>query len=493
MNNFVRSVKFKLTLSHAIVLMLFLSVFALLMYTELSRTLYRDVDRSLQNEAKGLEESLDSFLDGIDQGMQLAEKQTRFPNPFFVPLEVRLRLQDVINQWQQTSQRLSRSTYMIRFINLNHSILLTKLKGWEAEVIFPDFERDSVFMENGRSFLTIHFRDQPMRLYYHLVRYRNKPLFIIQVGRSTEGVKKTLHRLWILIWVLIPVAVGAAWIAGWFLARRSFNPIDTMIREARQITAAYLKGRLPRTETGDEVDRLAETLNEMMDRLEASTRTIQEFSSNISHELKTPLAIIRGEIDLALRRSRSPEDLKKSLGIIEGEVNELIRLVDDLLLLVRSDANQLRFQMEEVMLKEILIQLLERYGENCAQKQITLNHRVHGEAMVRGDRVYLKRLFSNLLDNAIKFTPGGGRITVAMNIQAESVLVTVEDTGIGIPKAAQARVFSRFYRTDQARAHEGSGLGLNIAKVIVTAHQGKISLKSREGVGTAITIEFPRL
>jgi len=346
-------------------------------------------------------------------------------------------------------------------------------------------------METGESFQTIHFQNKPIRLYYHAVRQGGRPLFIIQCGTSIQEVESALQRLALIIWIIIPGAVAAACFAGWFLARRSLRPIDHMIGEARQITAAYLKGRLPRSHAGDELDRLAETLNEMMDRIEKTTQAIQDFSSDISHELKTPLAIIRGEVDLALRRPRSPEALTETLRVVEGEVTELIRLVDDLLLLVRSDAKQLRFEKIKVLLHEILKQVTDRFEDRIQEKGIHFSSSFKEGVEVEGDPIYLKRLFSNLLDNAIKFTPPNGHVAMKLDVQEGQAAIEVSDTGIGIEYEMQEKVFSRFYRTDKARSQEGAGLGLNIAKAIGDAHSGSINIDSRPNEGTRVTVSLP--
>jgi len=291
---------------------------------------------------------------------------------------------------------------------------------------------------------------------------------------------------------MIPVGVALACFAGWILAKRFVSPVDRMIQQARKITAAYLKSRLPRTFTQDELDRLAETLNEMMDRLEASTRAVQEFSSNVYHEFKTPLAIIRGEIDLALRRARSQEDLQKTIGVISEEVDGLVRLVDDLMFLVRNDSKQLNLQKKNLALAPILEQVVRLYRERAKQTEVALAFGEVAEAQVFGDEVYLKRLFTNLLDNAIKFTEPKGKVTVSVGISTPAkVIVRVEDTGVGIDPETLGNLGKRFYRADQARAKEGAGLGLSIVRAICDAHEGVLRFESQAGRGTCVFVELP--
>ena len=491
-SKWLKSVKLRLTLWYAFILTTILSLFSFLMYTEFSRVLYRDADRSLLTEAAAIDQSLEEYLEKAFRNVAVAEITPSFPwsSDSFQP-QIRLRLAKALQNWEKTNRQLSRSTILIRLVGVDGTVLVTNLKGWQQEILFPNFERDSVFMETGESFQTIHFHRRSIRLYYHLVRYKTRPLFIIQCGIPIYELKNTLQRLAFIIWISIPGAVLAACLAGWFLAKRFFQPVDHMTREAKQITAAYLKGRLPRTHTGDELDRLAETLNEMMDRIESSTRAIQEFSSDISHELKTPLAIIRGEIDLALRRSRTPEALVETLRVIQGEVIELIQLVDDLLLLVRSDAKQLRYEKQRVSLRQILEQVVHLFKERAVAKKLDFSFSMQKDCSMEGDALYLKRLFSNLVDNAIKFTPEGGGVHVILSAKPGFAVVEVMDNGIGIDSEMQSKVFARFYRADQARSQEGAGLGLSLAKVICEGHGGKLALRSQSGEGTTVIVELP--
>lgn len=489
-----KSVKFQLTLWYACILAIILSVFSFFMYLEFSRTLYRDTDEILRREVAAFEKILGDSLEKQWKDKELTSFSVLTLNSADYPAVIRENLELMIQSTGDLERFVNRSSLMLKVVGFDKKIFTSNLRGWESEIIFPDYERDSVFMEKGDSYQTIHFRKNPIRLYYHLVRYKTRPLFIVQCGKSIAELESSLQRLIFIILISIPGAVMAACLAGWFLAKRSFSPIDSMINEARQITAAYLKGRLPRRQTGDELDRLAETLNEMMDRIEASTRAIQEFSSDISHELKTPLAIIRGEIELALRRERSPDSLKETLRTIEEEVEELIKLVNDLLLLVRSDAKQFRIEKVRLSIGPILKQVIERFQERAGRKQISLRLIMDTEYEIAGDALYLKRLVSNLVDNAIKFTPEKGNVVVEMKSQdAQHVLIRIVDDGPGIELELQEKVFSRFFRTDLARSQEGAGLGLNIAKALAEAHQGSLRIESQPGRGTTVLIRLPKL
>ncbi len=485
MNPFFHSVKFRLTLWYVFILAIILIAFSVLMHTELKRVLYNDADQVLMNQSQAIEYSLRAFLGRSH--IRISEDDGR-PNTFS---EGKFLL--LLQSWENEQRHLGRSTIMIRLINHSDRVYMSNLKGWEQDIIFPNFERDSVFMENGASYQTIHFQNKPVRLYYQDLTVRGFPPVIIQTGYSLYDVEVTLRRLVVILLIWIPVALIVSLIAGWFMSRRALSPIDLMIQQARKITAAYLNERLPRSETGDELDRLAETLNEMMDRLESSTRAVREFSTDVSHELKTPLAIIKGEVDLALRKKRSVEDYQVTFRIIEEEVTGLTRLVNDLMLLVRSDSNQLKFEMQRVSLKEVLEYVFSRFRDRAVENKIDFSFFCEQDTEILGDEVYLKRLFANLVDNAIKFTPQGGMIRIYLGKERGRAFAEISDTGMGIEKEIQEKVFSRFFRSDSARPHEGSGLGLNIAKVIVDAHNGKLQLSSQLGQGTTVSVHFPAI
>ena len=488
-----RSFKSRLTLGYAFMMTVFLAGFSFLMYTELSKALYRDVERSMYEEVRNIEEGIGTFFRERKDPKFFAPPKVEKGTLAF-PAEFQLEVTQAIREWEKKQRRVQRSLFLVRIIGLNRSLIGSNLGGWERDILFPDYERDSALMEKGDSYQTIHFEKIPIRLYYHLVRFQGRPFFIIQIAKPLYEIEKTLTRLLLIIAVIIPLGVALACFAGWFLAKRFLSPVDQMIQQARKITAAYLKDRLPRTFTQDELDRLAETLNEMIDRLEASTRAVQEFSSNVSHEFKTPLAIIRGEIDLALRRARSQEDLQRTIGVISEEVNGLIRLVDDLMFLVRNDAKQLSLQKKNLALVPVLEQVLRLYRERASQAGIELVLEASVDARVFGDEIYLKRLFTNLLDNAIKFTEPNGKVIVLIRMsRVDKVTVKVEDTGIGIDPETLGKLGTRFCRADQARSKEGAGLGLSIVKAICDAHQGVLRFESLPGQGTRVFIELPLL
>lgn len=486
----LQSVKVRLTLWYALVLSVFLAIFSFIMYAELSRALYHDAEKNLSWSALQTEEALRFKLISNPFIFSAINRSARDRMKPFAP-EANEQIQKAVQAWAFQSQFLTRSLHMIRIVGFDHKEIASNLEGWEKEIIFPNFERDSSFMEKGESYQTIHFKDKPFRLYYRLMQVGNSPVFVIQTAYALYEIENTLKQLSSMIAVGIPLFVLCACFAGWFLAKRFFRPIDRMIREANQITAAHLESRLPRTEMGDEIDRLAETLNEMIDRLEHSTRAMREFSSDVSHELKTPLAIIRGELDLVLRKTRTREEIDKALIVIGEETDEMIRLVSDLMILVRSDARQLRLDKKTLHAVEVLEPLVERFQERARQKGVRLTWSPQTDCIFEADEGHFKRVMNNLVDNALKFTDAGGTVDVSLSFHEEAAVIQVRDSGIGITPENQPKIFMRFFRDEKARSREGSGLGLSIVKAICDAHGWQIGLESAPDQGTIIQIVVP--
>ena len=279
----------------------------------------------------------------------------------------------------------------------------------------------------------------------------------------------------------------------WWLLRKSLAPIISLTRAAERIHAHNLKERLPQTGTGDELDRLTDVFNSMMARLDESFTQIREFTLNASHELKTPLTVMRAEFETALRDPATPLPQREIFADQLGEIERLTKIVNSLTLLAKADAGQLAMANEPVRLDELVrdsfadAQLLARPGRMNVELQTC------DETIVRGDRHRLKQLLLNLTDNAIKYTQPAGSITLNLSRHNGTAELTIANTGPGIAPEKLPRVFERFYRGDPAHnnAVEGCGLGLSIAQWIVKGHGGEIRVNSQAGTLTTVTVRLP--
>ncbi len=316
---------------------------------------------------------------------------------------------------------------------------------------------------------------------------------IIQVGTSLRSVEEMLHRLLLVLLMSLPAALAVALGGGWFLAGRALRPVEAITQAARRIAAGDLTQRLTVAHSPDEIGRLAATFNNMIARLEASFRQVRQFSADASHELRTPLTVMKGETELALRRARPAEDYKLVMESTLEEIDRMAQIVDELLFLSRADLGEVRIESQPVRL-DALVEDIQRQAVVLGQEQ-EIQVMVGSVALVQvqGDELRLRELLLNLVDNAVKYSRPGGKVEIALARDAGMARLSVTDQGIGISAEAQTRIFDRFYRTDDARAHakKGTGLGLSICKWIVEAHHGRIEVQSKVGEGSRFTVILP--
>jgi signal transduction histidine kinase len=254
-----------------------------------------------------------------------------------------------------------------------------------------------------------------------------------------------------------------------------------------------LNRRIPDMAADAEMRRLIHSCNAMLERLEKSFAHVNEFSSHVAHELKTPLAIIRGEMELALSETRDPAEYERVITVSLEEVDRLIRIIKDLLLLARLDYNPDVFQFEKIDLTAFLEEIYEYTSILAEQKKLESALHLPGDGgFVEGDKVHLRRLFLNLINNAVKFTPEGGKINISLAVSGRTAEIRVADTGVGIAEDDLRKIFDKFFRSgSQHQAEPGSGLGLSMARSIARAHQGDINVTSRLGEGAEFLVTLP--
>lgn len=297
-----------------------------------------------------------------------------------------------------------------------------------------------------------------------------------------------------LILIGLPIALIVAGFAGMFMARRALRPVDEITRTVQAINATDMTRRIPAQPSPDEIGRLTETLNSMLDRLQAGFDKESRFTADASHELRTPLTAIKGQIGVALSRPRTPDEYQTTLNQIQHETDRLIRLANDLLFLTRLDAaTPVRETPESIDLSDLLGAVVDQLCIIAADKRITITSDIPDSLPIMGVTDHLIRLFLNLMDNAVKYTPIGGSIHVTAEQAKHEVCIMIRDTGKGIAPEHLPHVFERFYRAESDRKYSGgTGLGLAIAHQIVREHAGSIRVDSKVGAGTCITVCLPK-
>jgi heavy metal sensor kinase len=326
-----------------------------------------------------------------------------------------------------------------------------------------------------------------------LSRVAGDKRLVVEEGSVEAPIKTTLHR-WLVVLVLgLALLILGAVSGGFLLAHRALAPVDRIIRSAERISSRNLNQRLPVPNTGDELERLSIALNNMIRRLENAFQHTQRFLADASHELRTPLTIMQAGLEAMTEKTNSRLDVREIAGSTLEETERLRKIVEGLFALSRLDAGEALEKSAPFDLGELAASTADQICLLAEDKDIGITCHSDQKVIVEGDRARLKQVVVNLLDNAIKYTPRGGRIDVRVSTRNGKAVLEVSDNGPGIPEESLLLVFERFYRVDKARSRElgGAGLGLSIVKSIATAHRGRVEAQSKEGEGSRFIVELP--
>lgn len=315
----------------------------------------------------------------------------------------------------------------------------------------------------------------------------------VRIGRPLASFEHEMHELLLTFLLTGPLTLLVAVGGGYVLARRALQPVQIMTETANHITADRLHERVAVDNPHDELGTLATTLNGMIERLERSFTEMQRFTADAAHELRTPLAVMRSEAEVALRSARSPEEYSRVLGNLLEETNRLSTMADQLLFLCRQDAGLQPSIYETVPMADLLAEVVSNMQLVAQEVGVDLVLDENQQWRLTGDSRQLRRVFYNLLDNAIKYTGSGGKVSVTSRAGNGMRTVAIADTGTGIPPEHLPRIFDRFYRVDPSRSGDtnGAGLGLSICRSAVRSMGGEIQVESRLGIGTTVTVRFP--
>jgi len=317
--------------------------------------------------------------------------------------------------------------------------------------------------------------------------------YTIQVAAPLREFNEALERFRLILLLVAPLLLIGAGLGGYLISRRALNPVDRITAAAEFISISNLSDRLGVPKTSDELQRLSETLNRMLSRLNSAVQRISQFTADASHELRAPISLIRATAELAVHHKRTNDEYHEDMVQILAESERTSRLIDSLLLLARADAGGAELQHELTDVSTSVREATDQARTLAANKRIEMVTELDGPIVVHGDGEALRRLSFILVDNAIKYSPEGGRVQVGLRAVDGKAVITVSDSGIGISESDLPHIFDRFWRADKvrSRATGGAGLGLSIARWIVDEHHGTIEVESKSGQGSTFSARMP--
>ncbi|WP_228197932.1 sensor histidine kinase [Poseidonibacter antarcticus] len=374
----------------------------------------------------------------------------------------------------------------IRFIKLDKKINIIK------NISFPEEIKSDISKLNLYNKDIIIFDEQDPYLISRLKFIINNESYVLEVATNDINLNNTLENFLYILVFIIPIILIFATIGGYFIIYKSFYPIEQIVQNLKEINSKNLSKRLERLENNDEIDNLSKEINNLLNRLEISFEKVTQFTSDASHELKTPLTIIRGELEIALRKDRSTNEYKDTLNTSLEEVLLIQQTIEDLLFLAKTK-DKLEYIENEIYLDEITLQAGKELEKFAKLKKVDIKYDILEPFQINGHSQLLKIALKNIIKNAIIFSYENSSIYIKNYRNNDYYIISVKDNGIGIAKDEQKKIFEKFYRTDKSRSKDsgGTGLGMSISKKIMQIHNSIIILESIENSGTTVFLKFP--
>lgn len=477
----IRSIRFILTLWYIGILTVILCTFSSTLYSKVSTNLNRHINETLTTQADSIEDNIFAFWKAEHEmyktdTIQKEIKYGRFPV--------------FIERWANQTKELEQ--HYLRLIGQGGAVIAVSQHFTELNL---PFEKAIVAkaLKRRTSYQTFEHAGHRFRLATRPIVEDGQVLYVIQIAGTLRQADASLEQLrnW-LLW-LIPLTLFLTSAVGWFLATAALRPVGHMIKKAQSIGIRDLGERIEVPETHDELEQLAKTFNEMLSRLDKSFRRMRQFSAAAAHELRTPLSVLKGELEVTLRKPRENEDYKELLRGQLEVLTELTNIVEQLLSLAYEEEGEETIKWENLRLGDLIRPMLDVWRKAASVKNITIHFNEKDAPLIRGEKRLLERLVANFLDNAIKYTPPNGQIQVEVDRRGEEACILVKDTGPGINPEELPKIFDKFFSQNKRNPNvaSGVGLGLGLCRWIAESHKGRIEVENSDSHGATFVISFP--
>jgi len=484
------SIKFEISILYTAILGLILIAFSFILYL-ISNSYIHQTDQQLKIKAQAIDYTIKSYLSVLGENhdglVQAVNKTLSMKNENFL----QYKTWKITQKWRKQAQSLNLNRDYINFVNRDGNEVFSSPNFDSRLCIF--FLEDIQFLQGlPIEYRTLSIKHKNIRVINYIFTDKYIGRYLIQVGEPQDYFIQQLHKWLFSIAISVPLILILTSFVGRLLANRILRPVYEITNLANRITQQDLSARITNKNFGSEMEALVQSFNEMIARLEKSFKYNEQFSYHVAHELKTPLTIIQGEAELMLRKERTAYEYQRALKIITEESKRVRQTVDDLLMLTKLGYQPEAFKFEEFDFTEFFIEIMEQNRLFASKKGITIKmhlKNLKSPLILKGDRLHLRRLFFNIIDNAIKFTPSNGSININFDLEQNKIICSIADTGPGIAPENLKKIFDEFFRADNDTA--GSGLGLNIAQTIAKLHQGEIQVESQLGIGTTFKVILP--
>ena len=461
-NSIRHTLAFRLTLWYTGIFMLTSCVAFLFFYILITSVIRDRIDQDLLGEARALSSILKV------QGINAVKSQIIFE-----------------------AQAAGEKKIFFRLLSLDGQVFSSSNMSYWRDIGVSKAAIKQLIGENRPVFKTVNLPDRKHNIRVIYVGISRS--IILQLGQSMENYTRFIEAFRKIFVVTMASLFVLAAIIGWFMARRALAGVEAVTRTARQISESSLEERVPVKKYQDEIDQLAITFNQMLDRIQTLVAGIREMSDNIAHDLKSPITRIRGISEVSLTTGASEKEYENMAASTVEECDRLLDMINTMLVISRTEAGVNKLDARELDIGAVVRDACELFRSPAEDKDLTLVCDVPGNFSISGDNRLIQRLIANLLDNAIKYTPAGGRIDVTVSTaNPDGVAIIIKDTGLGIAREDQTRIFERFYRCDPSRSEAGIGLGLSFARAIARAHGGDLTVSSELNEGSTFTVTLPK-